>query len=144
MGLIGALVVPSRPLTTTKRPFWVFNILDTFAPCPLYPEERMTLYTLIDMEYPASGLIHIENFDSTCKHGAGRVCWLRQMKTYLARITVQLWLTAAVVLMVTTYECVAAQARSADDLVRFHGSHFRLTNNIAKSSLRPSELGAQA
>jgi hypothetical protein len=33
----------------------------------------MTLYTLIDMEYPRLGLIHIENFDSTCKHGAGRV-----------------------------------------------------------------------
>jgi hypothetical protein len=58
------------------------------------------------------------------------------MKTYLARITVQLWLTAAVVLMVTTYECVAAQARSADDLVRFHGSHFR-SDKYRKSSLDP-------
>jgi hypothetical protein len=45
------------------------------------------------------------------------------MKTYATRITVQLWLTAAVVLMVTTYACVAAQARSADDVVRSHGSH---------------------
>jgi hypothetical protein len=47
------------------------------------------------------------------------------MKTYATRITVQLWLTAAVVLMVTTYTCVAAQARSADDVVRSHGSHLQ-------------------
>ena len=47
------------------------------------------------------------------------------MKTYLTRITVQLWLTAAAVLMVTTYACVAAQARSAEDVVRSHGSHLR-------------------
>ena len=33
------------------------------------------------------------------------------MKTYLAHITVQLWLPAVVVLMVTTYACAAAQAR---------------------------------
>jgi hypothetical protein len=44
------------------------------------------------------------------------------------------WLTAIAVLMVTAYECVAAQARSADDLVRFHGSHFR-SNKYHKSSL---------
>ena len=44
------------------------------------------------------------------------------------------WLTAIAVLMVTAYECVAAQARSADDLVRFHGSHFR-SDKYRKSSL---------
>ena len=47
------------------------------------------------------------------------------MKKYLDRMTVQLWLTAAVVLMVTTYACVAAQARSTDDVVRSHGSHLQ-------------------
>ena len=44
------------------------------------------------------------------------------------------WLTAIAVLMVTAYACVAAQARSADDLVRFHGSHFR-SDKYRKSSL---------
>ena len=44
------------------------------------------------------------------------------------------WLTAIAVLMVTAYECVAAQARSADDLVRFHASHFR-SDKYRKSSL---------
>ena len=44
------------------------------------------------------------------------------------------WLTAIAVLMVTACECVAAQARSADDLVRFHGSHFR-SDKYRKSSL---------
>ena len=43
------------------------------------------------------------------------------------------WLTAIAVLMVTAYECVAAQARSADDLV-LHGSHFR-SDKYRKSSL---------
>jgi hypothetical protein len=42
------------------------------------------------------------------------------------------WLTAIAVLMVTA--SVAAQARSADDLVRFHGSHFR-SDKYRKSSL---------
>jgi hypothetical protein len=36
--------------------------------------------------------------------------------------------------MVTAYDCLAAQARSADDLVRFHGSHFR-SDKYRKSSL---------
>jgi hypothetical protein len=44
------------------------------------------------------------------------------------------WLTAIAVLMVTASACVAAQARSADDLVRFHGSHFR-SDKYRKSSL---------
>jgi hypothetical protein len=44
------------------------------------------------------------------------------------------WLTAIAVLMVTASACVAAQARSADDLVRFHGSHFRF-DKYRKSSL---------
>ena len=44
------------------------------------------------------------------------------------------WLAAIAVLMVTAYECVAVQARSADDLVRFHGSHFR-SDKYRKSSL---------
>src|SRR5262245_28908731 len=44
------------------------------------------------------------------------------------------WLTALAVLMVTAYACVAAQARSADDFVRFHGSHFR-SDKYRKSSL---------
>ena len=44
------------------------------------------------------------------------------------------WLTAIAVLMVTAYACVAAQARSADGLVRFHGSHFR-SDKYRKSSL---------
>jgi hypothetical protein len=46
------------------------------------------------------------------------------MKTYATRISAQLSLTAAVVLMVTTYVCVAAQARSYD-VVRSHGSHLQ-------------------
>jgi len=44
------------------------------------------------------------------------------------------WLTAIAVLMVTASACVAAQARSADDLVRLHGSHFR-SDKYRKSSL---------
>ena len=44
------------------------------------------------------------------------------------------WLTAIVALTVTASACVAAQARSADDLVRLHGSHFR-SDKYRKSSL---------
>jgi hypothetical protein len=44
------------------------------------------------------------------------------------------WLTAIAVLMVTASASVAAQTRSADDLVRLHGSHFR-SDKYRKSSL---------
>jgi hypothetical protein len=47
------------------------------------------------------------------------------MKTYLTRVTVQLWLTAAAVVMVTEHAWVVAQARSTDDIVRYHASHLR-------------------
>src|SRR4030095_4226950 len=43
-------------------------------------------------------------------------------------------LTGIAVLMVTACACVAVQARSADDLVRLHGSHFR-SDKYRKSSL---------
>src|SRR4030095_9619235 len=43
-------------------------------------------------------------------------------------------LTGIAVLMVTACACVAVQARSADDVVRFHGSHFR-SDKYRKSSL---------
>ena len=70
------------------------------------------------------------------------------MKTYLARITVQLWLPAVVVLMVTTYACAAAQARSTDDVVRSQGSYLqsqdRKTHRRSDSSRASRRIKAKS
>src|SRR6478735_860767 len=95
-----------------------------------HPFDPIRLGSLTDMEYPLPGPMRIKNFDHFLVDAyqqmqARGYCWLRQMKPYSARITVQLWLPAAVVLMVTTYACAAAQARSTDDVVRSQGSHLQ-------------------
>src|SRR5262245_39544532 len=63
-------------------------------------------------------------------------CWLRQMKTYLPRITIQPWLTAVAVMVVAAYGCVTAQAQSSGDFIRLSGSHLR-SDKYRKSSFDP-------
>src|SRR5262245_19997827 len=63
-------------------------------------------------------------------------CWLRQMKTYLARITIQPWLTAVAIMIVAAYGCVTAQAESSGDFIRISGSHLR-SDKYRKNSFDP-------
>src|SRR5262245_25066881 len=63
-------------------------------------------------------------------------CWLRQMKTYLPRITIQPWLTAVAVMIVAAYGCVTAQAESSGDFIRIGGSHLR-SDKYRKNSFDP-------
>src|SRR5262245_34051363 len=63
-------------------------------------------------------------------------CWLRQMKTYLPRITIQPWLTAVAVMIVAAYGCVTAQAESSGDFIRISGSHLR-SDKYRKNSFDP-------
>src|SRR5215510_8951175 len=63
-------------------------------------------------------------------------CWLRQMKTYLPRITIQAWLTAVAVMIVAAYGCVTAQAESSGDFIRVSGSHLR-SDKYRKNSFDP-------